>query len=128
MAAPKGNKNALKHGLYANRFHDNEVKRLNNIPVKNIEGEIAYLRTVLSRIAMILEKTGLGYGSQRPLEDETIKLLHSFTEASRSLSTYIRLYTMMTGELEEWEKEIEEGKSLARLDLGIYDYFNFTPD
>ena len=67
MPAPKGNKNALKHGLYANRFHDHELKRIEALPVKDIDGEIGYLRTVISRIALILEKNGLGYRSTQPL-------------------------------------------------------------
>ena len=74
MAAPKGNRNALKHGLYARRIHRDEATRIGNLPVTDVEGEIAYLRAVISRIALILEKNGLSYRSTRQLSENNANI------------------------------------------------------
>ena len=125
MPAPKGNRNALKHGLYARRIHRDEAARIGSIPVKDVEGEIAYTRAVISRIALILEKNGLSYKSTRQLSGKSLKTLNSLDNALRTLLSYIRLHALLTGDLEEWEKEIDEARRLARLDMKIDEFFTF---
>lgn len=125
MPAPKGNRNALKHGLYARRIHRDEAARIGSIPVKDVEGEIAYTRAVISRIALILEKNGLSYKSTRQLSGKSLKTLNSLDNALRTLLSYIRLHALLTGDLEEWEQEIDEARRLARLDMKIDEFFTF---
>jgi hypothetical protein len=125
MPAPKGNRNALKHGLYARRIHRDEAARIGSLPVVDIEGEIAYTRAVISRIALILEKNGLSYKSTRQLSGKSLKTLNSLDNALRTLLSYIRLHALLTGNLDEWEKEIDEAKRLARLDMKIHEFFTF---
>lgn len=127
MPAPKGNRNALKHGLYARRIHRDEAARIGSIPVTDVEGEIAYLRAVISRIALILEKNGLSYRSTRQLSGKSLKTLNSLDNALRTLLSYIRNHALLTGNLDEWEKEIDEARRLARLDMKIHEFFTF-PD
>jgi len=125
MPAPKGNRNALKHGLYANRIHRHEAARIGNLPVTDVNGEIAYLRAVVSRIALILEKNGLSYRSITQLSGESLKTLSSLDNALRTLLSYIRFHALLTGDLEEWEQEIDEARRLARLDMKIDEFFTF---
>ena len=126
--APKGNKNALKHGLYARRVHNNEKKRIGNLPVKDVEGEIAYLRTVAARIALILEKNGYHYMATDLPEKETYTLLFALNDTMGKILSYVRAHALLHGELDDWEKEIEEGRRLARLDMKVYDYFTYPLD
>jgi DNA-binding MarR family transcriptional regulator len=125
MPAPKGNRNALKHGLYARRIHRDEAARIGSLPVVDIEGEIAYTRAVISRIALILEKNGLSYKSTRQLSGKSLKTLNSLDNALRTLLSYIRLHALLTGNLDEWEQEIDEARRLARLDMKIHEFFTF---
>ena len=125
MPAPKGNRNALKHGLYARRIHRDEATRIGNLPVTDVEGEIAYTRAVISRIALILEKNGLSYRSTRQLSENSLKTLNSLDNALRTLLSYIRNHALLTGNLEEWEQEIDEARRLARLDMKIDEFFTF---
>jgi DNA-binding MarR family transcriptional regulator len=125
MPAPKGNRNALKHGLYARRIHREEAARIGSLPVVDIEGEIAYTRAVISRIALILEKNGLSYKSTRQLSGKSLKTLNSLDNALRTLLSYIRLHALLTGNLDEWEQEIDEARRLARLDMKIHEFFTF---
>ena len=125
MPAPKGNRNALKHGLYARRIHRDEAARIGSLPVVDIEGEIAYTRAVISRIALILEKNGLSYKSTRQLSGKSLKTLNSLDNALRTLLSCIRLHALLTGNLDEWEQEIDEARRLARLDMKIHEFFTF---
>jgi len=138
MAKKKGgqpnNKNALKHGLWAKRGTTKDKRLFSNIPIKDIEGEVFYLKTLASRIAIILEENGLGNLDDKlkdnidiPLPtDDTIKLLYAFDMIMRRLLTYTKTQVLFAGDLTALEKEIEEGRRLARLDMNVYSYFQYN--
>ncbi len=54
--APRGNRNALKHGIYSHTFSRKEIQRLD----KNVEGEFhdeeEYLRILIARVAEFSKK------------------------------------------------------------------------
>jgi hypothetical protein len=54
--APKGNFNALKHGIYSERFRSGELDALVEIPKGNIQNEIAILRVMTRRVAAMMEE------------------------------------------------------------------------
>ena len=54
-----GNKNALRHGLYAQRITEAEKNKMGLFGKKDLNGEIGYYRAICSRMARILEKNGL---------------------------------------------------------------------
>jgi hypothetical protein len=45
MAAPKGNTNALKHGLYAKHYHPDEIKELKRMEPDNLLYELMAARS-----------------------------------------------------------------------------------
>lgn len=51
MPAPKGNRNALKHGLYARHYPDEVKKKLLHWEVDDFIAEIQLLRVSMDRIA-----------------------------------------------------------------------------
>lgn len=121
-----GNKNALQHGLWANRIHKNEKTRIRNLPVTNIEGEIGYLKTVAARLALSIEKNGLSYKSTGLPSEDLIKTIYVLDTTMTRLLTYIRTHALLVGDMTEFERDVEEGKRLARLDMNVYDYFTYA--
>ena len=109
-----GNKNALKHGLWATRTADTKTIAL------DLRKEIAYLEGVLERMADKFDAE---------LTDNNTHLTKSGHAMLSALPliidrriTAVRSQAFISGELTELEKEIEEGIFLARSDLGILDY------
>ena len=119
-----GNKNAFRHGLYAQRITLGEVQVLDTMKVTDIEGEIAYMRVVCGRIANILENNGLESNATEELNDDTLRTLGALDKTLTTLLTYVRQYSLQTGEMSDLEADIEEGKELARKELGVYDYLD----
>lgn len=120
-----GNTNALKHGLWANRINKDEAKRLKAMPITNIEGEIAYLRIVTSRLALILEKNGFSYKSTTLPDEETIHALYTLNMTMGRLLTYVKTHALLSGDFDTYEREMEEAKRLARLDLNVNNYYSY---
>src|SRR3990167_1252105 len=122
MPGSKGNKNALKHGLYAARISADEKKTLEGSDILDMQAEINYLRTVLSRMAKIVEKNGLSEKDEKALTDQTIKTVNSINAALVTLLNLITQQALLSGEMHDFEKQIEEGKFLARTRLDVYQY------
>jgi hypothetical protein len=57
--APRGNKNALKHGFYSNTFSRKEIKRLDDDVEGEFRDEEEFLRVLIARTAESVEKTQL---------------------------------------------------------------------
>ncbi len=127
MTPAKGNKNAFKHGLYAKRIKGEEKEAIDKLSYSDIQGEIAYLRIVCSRMANLLETNGLSEKDTKIPSDPAMKTLNSFTLALERLSNLIRIHALLNGDLKDFEKEIEEGKFLARTYFGVYDYLKSKP-
>jgi hypothetical protein len=94
-------KSALKHGLYARRLSKEEIELIGALPILNIEGEIAYERAVIGRIAQVLENNGLAPGSTLALTDDTRGLVKLLNESMSRLLTYLRAHHMLQGDLSE---------------------------
>ena len=50
MGAPKGNRNALKHGLYAKHYTAEELARLRKMTPDNYEPELGMIRMVVNNV------------------------------------------------------------------------------
>src|SRR5574338_1613748 len=83
------NKNALKHGLYAERISRRESNLLEGMRVTDIESEIAYMRVVCERIAHILENNGLDSNATKLLSEPALKMLSALDKAFGTLLTYV---------------------------------------
>ena len=114
----------LRHGLYVKRITKDEQRGLEALPVASLEGEIAYLRTVVARLALILEKNGLAPGSTRQLSEETRRTLRLLEAVMARLLTFVNHHVLLSGEASEYELLVEAGKQTARKALGIPDFLN----
>jgi hypothetical protein len=53
--APRGNRNALKHGFYAQKFNPNEIKDLERLELQ-LDSEINLLRVFMRRLASMADE------------------------------------------------------------------------
>ena len=87
--APRGNANAYKHGLYAKRFTDDQIKDLRRMPLDDLRQEIAMLRVIIDRMLELC------------LQDQDIEIIakttNSLSIAVSTLNTTIRTHALMTG-------------------------------
>jgi hypothetical protein len=113
MPGKPGNTNALKHGLYAKRFTNEERKRLKQMPPNSIETEIALLRVIIDRAADALEKAQKNLEPVQPLTDPAAftayaKILASHTAALIALNTLIRTHALLTGDYNPIDQALDE--------------------
>jgi len=116
MPAPPGNKNALKHGLYARRTDPNALQQAGDIGIIDVQQEIAVVRYVIEQILQDIEKT-----------DDTAKrapLYNSLFIGVTTLNTLVRSHAILTGQDPEHEKEMEAGATYVREKLGINFYLS----
>jgi len=121
---PERGKRALIHGLYSGLITGAEQTRIDQLKPTDIEGEIAYLRTVCGRLAKIVEKNGLQSGAVKPLDDRTIRTLNAMDLKLNTLLRYVRAHAYLNGEPNEYDRQIEEGEFLARKRRGVYNYLS----
>jgi hypothetical protein len=116
-------KSAIQHSLYARRMTQDEIEAIGAVPILNIDGEIAYQRAVINRLARIIENNGLAADSTGALNADarsTIKLLQ---DAMARLLSYLRLHNALQSDLTELRAEIERGKMIGRRRRHVDDYF-----
>lgn len=89
--APRGNKNALKHGFYSRKFLDSENEDLDQInEISDLVHEIYLLRILVRRLFTLIE--------DEPVLKEKIALVYVISDAAAKLSTLIRTQKFITGE------------------------------
>ena len=123
MAVPRSQR-ARIHGLYSDTISAAESAELAKIQETDIHAEIAYLRTVCSRLAKIVNANGVDEGSLEPPNEATIRTLHALDRKLNTLLRYIRTLAYLKGELNEYDRQIEEGEFLARKARNVFNYFS----
>ena len=121
MSIPRSERSRI-HGLYTKVITDPEQAQIANIAPTNIEGEIAYLRTVCSRLANIVAQNGLEHGAVKTLDDRTIRTLNALDLKLNTLLRYVRTQAYLKGEPNEYDRQIEEGEFLARKRRNVFNY------
>jgi hypothetical protein len=87
-SAPLGNKNALKHALYARHYSAETKGVLRNWDVKDYISEVHLLRFGLDKIAEILTMKDV------PVM-ETVAMVNALARASRSISTLVSRHMLL---------------------------------
>jgi hypothetical protein len=102
MGAPKGNRNALKHGLYAKHYTAEELARLRKMRPDNYEPELEMIRSVVNNVFEIhiyihkLMQEEVKNG--QPVEVEAwTKITNSLSLALTALNTTARTHALFTG-------------------------------
>ena len=91
MAPKNGNLNALKHGLYAKHFTDEERKLLRQMPESDLRQEIALLRVVVDRVL-------IAFSASESDTDAQAKTATALTAAVLALNTTMRTHALLTGD------------------------------
>jgi len=91
--AQPGNKNALKHGLYAARFSDVERHQLGVMPPLESLHEIHLLRTLLADLVVLIDEC--------QDEDRRVKLYNSIFTGTQRLLFAMRTQTFLAGDNRE---------------------------
>ena len=113
-----GNKNALKHGLWAKRDKYSE---------EELSKQRIDVLTELRALRVVFENLNAKVDSIPNAKDELNKF---YNNLDRLLATFDRIDTavhtqhFLTGGTSEAQKDIDAGVTLARIDLKIPNYFN----
>jgi hypothetical protein len=102
MGAPKGNTNALKHGLYAKHYSGEEQAELRNMSTEDFRHEIYMLRVAIKNIFELqgeLRKAiqDVHEAEVRELIDALTKITNSLSLAVTALSTMARTHALING-------------------------------
>jgi hypothetical protein len=102
MGAPKGNTNALKHGLYAKRYSPEEIAALRNMSPQDFRHEYFMMRVAVKNIFQIQQRVRARMdsidGSSNPEDEEALaKITNSLALAMAALNTTARTYALFTG-------------------------------
>jgi len=102
MGAPKGNTNALKHGLYAKHFSPEEQTRLRKMSPEDYRHEIAMMRLAVSNLFQI--QVQLHKMVEEALRDKQScdvealsKISNSLSLAVTALNTVARTHALLNG-------------------------------
>jgi hypothetical protein len=103
MGMPSSQRHQI-HGLYSKVITASEKAELSKIPVTSIEAEIAYLRTICSRLAKVVNENGLKHGAVKPVDDATIRTLNALDLKLNTLLRYVRTQAYLKGEPNEYDR------------------------
>jgi uncharacterized protein YjcR len=102
MGAPKGNTNALKHGLYAKHFSEEEINSLRRMEPEDLRHEIHMMRVAVNNVFKVqvrlrklldeAEKKGELYDP-----DRMAKVTNSLAQAMTALNTTLRTHALFQG-------------------------------
>jgi hypothetical protein len=102
MGAPKGNTNALKHGLYARHFKPRETDALRRLSPRDFRREIDLMRVVVGRLsgihAQLNEQVRGSLLAGQPCDvDALAKISNSLSLAVTALNTTARTHAILSG-------------------------------
>jgi hypothetical protein len=123
MSMPRNERSRI-HGLYSKVITKAEKRELARVHTTDIEGEIAYLRSLCRRLAEIVNANGLEQGAVLPLDDRTIRTLNAMDLKMNTLLRYIRAQAYLKGEPNEYDRQIDEGQFLARRARNVFNYLS----
>jgi len=122
QGAQPNNKNALKHGFYADKFTAAENKRLDSQGATDLLAEITLLRICIDRLMQELdfsEKTNADANGNNIRDVHYLQQLNTLTAMTQSVGTLARTEYLIRGKNEGIQKSLLEALELVRLDLGI---------
>lgn len=120
--AQPGNKNALRHGFYANKFTTDENARLDSQQATDLTAEIALLRVCMDRLTgqldfSLIERTDAQGNTSRDMH--YLHQLNTLATIAQSIGTLARTEYLIRGKSEGIQNSILEALEMVRLDLGI---------
>jgi hypothetical protein len=100
--APKGNRNALKHGFYAHSFSKLELTRLVNTD-DSLEAVIAAAQVIADRIFTRISASGLETEGQGEISQRTLETINSLNVVFSNISGLTKTRLIAQGKYEPTE-------------------------
>jgi hypothetical protein len=102
MAAPKGNTNALKHGLYSHRFSPQEQEWLRRMAPDDLRPELGMVRTVVKNMfelhVYLQNMLAEAARNHQPVDVEALtRVTNSLALAIAALNNTARTQALFTG-------------------------------
>ena len=98
--APKGNRNALKHGFYSRLFRSTELEQLRSLSTPGLTDEIEMLRLVIRRV--------VDQASEVQDLDQLLRYLSTLSHATAQLSRLLRTQRLLIGEVNQIEDALKQ--------------------
>jgi len=122
--AQPGNKNAMRHGFYAQRFSADEQTRLDTQDPTDVQSEIALIRVCIDRLyeqlyfspTYLKNKEG---GQSEFRDDHYLKQLNTLSIMTQSLGTLTRTQYLTHGKGGDVADAITHALEELRLEMGI---------
>jgi len=105
MAAPKGNTNALKHGLYAKQFNERQRSSLKRMAWDDFRHEEFAHRTVGERIFGLLQEL---LAQENPDLEAVGKLMNALASNTASINVSARTHAILNGKDEQIQDALSE--------------------
>lgn len=118
--AQPNNKNAVKHGFWANWKTDQRTKG-------DLERLIAYLEFVIERLSETIDPLLLKDTLQDSELQKLTTLINTLMQVIDRYTNTIKILAYKNGEMNELEKEIEQGLFLARQSQNVLTYLETSP-
>jgi hypothetical protein len=112
-----GNKNALKHGFWANWKNTQRSKG-------DLERLIAYLEHVIENLSEMLDPLLAKNALSQTEQEKMLALINILMLVVDRYVNAVKILAYMTGDMSELEKQIEEGLFLTRQSKGILEYLD----
>jgi hypothetical protein len=131
MGAPKGNTNALKHGLYAKRYSPEEIAALRKMSPEDLGHEFYMVRVAVKNIFEIHQRIHAMVdnrpGSVPPEELEALaKITNSLAQVLTALNTTARTYALFRGTDKTLNDPLDE--ALSSLPIFLDDKYLTEPE
>jgi len=114
MGAPKGNTNALKHGLYARQFNEDQRLGLRKMAWDDFRHEEFAHRSVGAGIFRLLQAL---LAQEMPDIEQVIKLADCLSRITISTGTAARTYSILSGEDKQMEDALEQALDNVPFDI-----------
>ena len=117
-----GNKNAMRHGFYAQRFTADQNNRLDQQKPVDVQSEIALIRVCIEKLRdeLNLEPAYLTDGQKNETRDEHyLKQLNTLGLMTQALSTLVRTQHLVHGKSGDVQDSILRALEELRLEMGI---------
>lgn len=120
--AQTGNKNAMRHGFYAQRFTADQNNRLDKQKPVDVQSEIALIRICIEKLRdeLNMEPAYLTDGQQNETRDEHyLRQLNTLGLMTQSLSSLVRTQHLVHGKSGDVQDSILRALEELRLEMGI---------
>jgi len=120
--AQPGNKNAMRHGFYAQRFTADQNNRLDQQKPVDVQSEIALIRICIEKLRdeLNFEAAYLTDAQKNETRDDHyLKALNTLAIMTQSLSTLVRTQHLVHGKTGDVQDSILRALEELRLEMGI---------